>query len=77
MLPNAITGKGNQVDLNGMYYTLPESRFDMNLNIVNLGMKSIEGFSFGAIKNSSGNITGGAKNNRDHHRTCRTGQYQF
>jgi hypothetical protein len=57
----SITGKGNQVDLDGMYYTTPESRFDMNLNIVNLGMKSIEGFSFGAIKNSSGNITGALK----------------
>ncbi|MBD1363897.1 translocation/assembly module TamB domain-containing protein [Mucilaginibacter sp. ZT4R22] len=56
-----ITGKGNQVDLNGMYYTLPESRFDLNLNIVNLGMKSIEGFSFGSIRNSSGNITGQLK----------------
>lgn len=57
----SITGRGNQVDLNGFYYTLPESRFDMNLNIVNLGVKSIEGFSFGAIKNSSGNITGNLK----------------
>ncbi|RYU90199.1 translocation/assembly module TamB [Mucilaginibacter terrigena] len=57
----SITGKGNQVDLNGMYYTTPESRFDLNLNIVNLGMKSIEGFSFGAIRNSSGNITGQLK----------------
>lgn len=57
----SITGKGNQVDLNGMYYTLPESRFDLNLNIVNLGVKSIEGFSFGAIRNSSGNITGALK----------------
>jgi hypothetical protein len=56
-----ITGKGNQVDLNGVYYTLPESRFDLNLNIVNLNMKSIEGFSFGSIRNSSGNITGGLK----------------
>ncbi|MFA6247405.1 MAG: translocation/assembly module TamB domain-containing protein [Mucilaginibacter sp.] len=60
-LQASVTGKGNQVDLNGMYYTTPESRFDMNLNIVNLGMKSIEGFSFGAIKNSSGNITGQLK----------------
>lgn len=60
-LQASITGKGNQVDLDGMYYTTPESRFDMNLNIVNLGMKSIEGFSFGAIKNSSGNITGQLK----------------
>jgi hypothetical protein len=60
-LQASVTGKGNQVDLNGMYYTTPESRFDMNLNIVNLGMKSIQGFSFGAIRNASGNITGALK----------------
>ncbi|WP_374950612.1 translocation/assembly module TamB domain-containing protein [Mucilaginibacter sp.] len=57
----SITGKGNQVDMNGVYYTQPESRFDLNLNIVNLSMKSIEGFSFGSIRNSSGNITGALK----------------
>ncbi|MEZ2339263.1 translocation/assembly module TamB domain-containing protein [Mucilaginibacter sp. RCC_168] len=57
----SITGKGNQVDLNGTYYTNPESRFDMNLNIVNLNMKSIEGFSFGSLRNSSGNIIGQLK----------------
>ncbi|RYE20791.1 MAG: translocation/assembly module TamB, partial [Sphingobacteriales bacterium] len=56
-----ITGKGNQVDLTGLYYTAPSSRFDMNLNIVNLSMKSIEGFSFGSIRNASGNITGALK----------------
>lgn len=56
-----ITGKGNQVTLDGTYYTSPESRFDMNLNIVNLNMKSVEGFSFGALRNSSGNITGQLK----------------
>ncbi|MFA6087660.1 translocation/assembly module TamB domain-containing protein [Mucilaginibacter sp.] len=56
-----ITGKGNQVDLNGVYYTVPDSRFDLNLNIVNLNMQSIEGFSFGSIRNSSGNITGALK----------------
>lgn len=57
----SITGRGNQVDLTGTYYTSPESRFDMNLNIVNLSMKSIEGFSFGSLRNSSGNITGQLK----------------
>jgi hypothetical protein len=57
----SITGKGNQVDLNGTYYTSPESRFDLDLNIVNLSMNSIEGFSFGSIRNSTGNITGGLK----------------
>jgi hypothetical protein len=57
----SITGKGNQVDLNGIYYTSPESKFDMNLNIVSLSMKSIEGFSFGSLRNASGNITGRLK----------------
>jgi hypothetical protein len=56
-----ITGKGNQVTLNGLYYTAPESKIDMNLNIVTLNMKSIEGFSFGAIRRASGNITGQLK----------------
>jgi len=57
----SITGKGNQVDLDGVYYTQPDSRFDLNLNIVSLNMKSIEGFSFGNIKNASGDITGKMK----------------
>lgn len=57
----SITGYGNQVDLAGVYYTAPESRFDMNLNIVNLGMKSIQGFTFGSIRNASGNLTGQLK----------------
>ncbi|WP_428329128.1 translocation/assembly module TamB domain-containing protein [Mucilaginibacter sp.] len=57
----SITGKGNQVNLNGLYYTKPASTFDMNLNIVTLNMKSIEGFSFGSIRNASGNISGQLK----------------
>lgn len=57
-----ITGKGNQVTLGGMYYTdTPEGRMDMNLDIVNLSMKSIEGFSFGSIRRATGNITGQLK----------------
>ena len=57
-----ITGQGNQVTLDGMYYTdTPEGRMDLNLNIVNLGMKSIEGFSFGSIRRATGNITGQLK----------------
>ncbi len=54
----SITGKGNQVDLNGLYYTQPSGNLDMTLTIVKLNMKSIEGFSFGAIRNASGDITG-------------------
>ncbi|MCR8559759.1 translocation/assembly module TamB domain-containing protein [Mucilaginibacter sp. BJC16-A38] len=56
-----VTGKGNQVNLNGLYYTAPESKFDLNLNIVSLKMKSIEGFSFGSIRRASGDITGQLK----------------
>jgi hypothetical protein len=57
----SITGKGNQVNLTGMYYTSPAGTFDMNLNIVNLSMKGIEGFSFGSIRNASGYISGQLK----------------
>ncbi len=57
----SITGYDNQVDMTGVYYTAPESRFDLNLNIVRLNMKSIQGFSFGNIRNSTGTITGQLK----------------
>jgi hypothetical protein len=57
----SITGKGNQVNMDGLYYTSPQSSFDLNLNIVKLNMKSIQGFSFGSIRNSSGDITGQLK----------------
>jgi hypothetical protein len=57
----SISGKGNQVNLTGLYYTTPASTFDLNLNIVTLNMKSIEGFSFGYLRNTSGNISGQLK----------------
>ncbi len=57
----SITGKGNQVNLTGMYYTTPTAKFDLDLNIVSLNMKGIEGFSFGAIHNASGVISGDMK----------------
>ncbi|MGZ3753245.1 MAG: translocation/assembly module TamB domain-containing protein, partial [Mucilaginibacter sp.] len=50
-----------QVDMNGIYYTSPQSRFDLDLNIVKLNAKSIEGFSFGRIKEANGIITGELK----------------
>ena len=57
----AITGHGNQVTLDGTYYTAPKSSFDLTLNIATLNMKSIEGFSFGSIKEATGNISGQLK----------------
>ena len=56
-----ITSKGNQVKLDGTYYTGTPGRFDLNLNIVKLDIKSIQGFSFGYIRNASGTITGNMK----------------
>jgi hypothetical protein len=56
-----ISGRGNKVNLTGMYYTSPTSRFDLDLNIGNLDMKGIEGFSFGAIRRSTGAISGDLK----------------
>jgi len=52
-----ITGQGNQVDLTGTYETT-EGALDMNLNIKTLNVKSIQGFSFGAISESTGNVSG-------------------
>lgn len=56
-----VTGKGNQVNLNGLYYTAPESKLDLNLNIISLKMKSIEGFTFGSIRRASGDLSGQLK----------------
>ncbi len=55
-----ITGKGNQVNMDGTYDT-NNSSFDLNLNIANLNIKSIEGFSFGNIKQGSGSVNGQLK----------------
>ncbi len=53
----SVSGEGNQLDLAGDYNT-SNSSFDMDLNIVNLNLKSIQGFTFGAIDSASGNING-------------------
>lgn len=58
----AITGKGNEVNLNGLYRTnQPDNNIDLNLNIVKLNMKSIEGFTLGNLRNTTGDITGRMK----------------
>ncbi|MDO9261799.1 MAG: translocation/assembly module TamB domain-containing protein, partial [Flavobacteriaceae bacterium] len=53
----SITGQENQVNLNGFYKT-GDSSFDMNLNIGKLNLKSIQGFSFNQLKESTGFFTG-------------------
>ncbi len=57
-----ITGKGNEVKLAGLYYTnQKDNNIDLNLDIVKLNMKSIEGFTLGNLKNTTGNLTGRIK----------------
>ncbi|RYE37028.1 MAG: translocation/assembly module TamB [Sphingobacteriaceae bacterium] len=57
-----ITGKGNEVKLDGVYHTnQPSDNLDLNLNIVQLNMKSIEGFTLGNLRNTTGAITGQLK----------------
>ena len=56
----SITGQGNQVNLDGNYKTT-DSSFDMNLAIEKLNLKSIQGFTLGNIKESTGFFTGNFK----------------
>ena len=55
-----ITGKGNDVVLEGEYILRPEnkSNLDFNLDIRKLNLASIEGLTMGNLKNASGNISG-------------------
>ena len=56
----AITGQGNQVNLEGNYKT-KDSSFDMNLDIDKLNLKSIQGFTLDNITESTGFLTGNLK----------------
>ena len=56
----AITGQGNQVNLEG-FYRADQSVFDMNLDIEKLNLKSIQGFTFGNLIESTGFLDGNFK----------------
>jgi translocation and assembly module TamB len=55
-----LTGRGNDVRLDGRYYFNGNgsSRYDLDLNVVNLPMATVEAFSNGAIRSASGNLKG-------------------
>ena len=55
-----LTGRGNDVKANGVYYVRQnnQSSFDFNMNIASLQMKALEGPSLGAIRNASGSVSG-------------------
>jgi hypothetical protein len=52
-----LTGQGNEVNLDGTYKTT-QSSFDMNLDIEKLNLKSIQGFTFNNLKESTGFLDG-------------------
>ncbi|AFD06182.1 translocation/assembly module TamB domain-containing protein [Solitalea canadensis] len=54
----SITGEGNDVQLDGTYFTQPQSSFDLNLAINKLNMSSVESFTFGQLRNATGTING-------------------
>ncbi len=55
-----ITGHGNDVALTGDYYVKPDnnSNFDLNLDIRNLELASVVGFSAGSLRKASGAANG-------------------
>ncbi|MGK4568634.1 translocation/assembly module TamB domain-containing protein [Flavobacterium sp. 3HN19-14] len=53
----AITGQGNQVNLDGTYRT-DNSALDMNLDINKLNLESIQGFTMGNVTESTGFLSG-------------------
>jgi hypothetical protein len=56
----AISGKGNDVRLNGQYHVNPNnnSTYDLDLVIGALQLHSIEGLSMNNISNASGYLSG-------------------
>ena len=53
----ALTGNGNNVNLNGKYFT-GEGKMDLKLNVANLNMASVKPFTFGALTQADGSIKG-------------------
>ena len=52
-----IEGNGNDVQLNGKYYT-GEGRMDLKLDIVNLNLATVKKFSAGQLSDASGSLKG-------------------
>jgi hypothetical protein len=55
----SLNGRGNQININGDYKVDPSnSSYDFVVDLVSFQMKSLEGFSKGAIKDARGNLFG-------------------
>jgi len=53
----SIQGKGNDIVLDGKYYT-GESRMDLHLNINNVSLNTLTGLSAGQLKDAGGSLKG-------------------
>jgi hypothetical protein len=53
-----ISGKGNDVDINGRYVTTGTNNLDFDVAIKSLNLATIESFTAGQLRNMSGDITG-------------------
>lgn len=54
----AITSDKNDIQLNGNYLLNEKNALDFNVDINKLSAETIQAFSFGQLKNSSGNLSG-------------------
>jgi hypothetical protein len=72
----AITGQDNNVNLAGIYKT-GDSSFDMNLNIIKLNLKSIQGFTMNQLSESTGFFTGNFKINGNTSQPNLIGELEF
>ncbi|RTY93699.1 translocation/assembly module TamB [Flavobacterium sp. GT3R68] len=71
-----ITGKGNQVNLDGIYRSDSNS-FDMVLDMIKLNLKSIQGFAMGHLTQSTGFLSGRFKINGSFDKPRVNGDLQF
>lgn len=53
----AITGNGNEVNLDGTYQAASQT-FNLNLDLQKLNMTSVQAFTFGELKDSQGHLSG-------------------
>jgi hypothetical protein len=58
-----IEGRGNQVSLKGDYISIPnqEAKLDFNLTLDPLTMSTVEAFSMGYLRRTSGHVDGGLR----------------
>ncbi len=74
----ALTGNGNEATVDGNYFLQDaQNQFNVDLNIKQFNMATIQGLAAGQLKNSSGNISGDLKVNGKFDNPIWNGQLNF